>query len=159
MSGGEQSSKTASAGLSGWLADRFYEAGADDVVSLIGNQPIPTPEAAQWTALAVIVGLYTGLALYTPSGFGQIGVINLPGMGKSGNPVMGKDRVELAKKREKVLKQIQQVVLHKISTRSCEDQGLWQLPTFGFVAVASIKQCKDIMVLVRCMQYAVHCCC
>ena len=84
-------------------------------MSLIGNQPIPTPEAAQWTALAVIVGLYTGLALYTPSGFGQIGVINLPGMGKSGNPVMGKDRVELAKKREKVLKQIQQVMLHKLN--------------------------------------------
>lgn len=107
------------AGLAGWLTDRFYQAGADDVMTLIGNQPIPTSEAAQWTALAVIVGLYIGAALYTPKGHVRVVDARSP----KGNPVLGKDRVELAKKREQLMQRIQQVILQT----SCQEAALLQV--------------------------------
>lgn len=74
-------------------------------MTLVGNQPIPTSEAAQWTSLAVMVGLYTGAALYTPQG--RIRLIDARSRQKQ--PVMGKDRLELAKKKERIMKRIQQV--------------------------------------------------
>lgn len=101
-------------GLAGWLTDRFYQAGADDVMTLVGSQPIPTSEAAQWTALAVMVGLYTGAALYTPQG--RIRLIDARSRQKQ--PVMGKDRLELAKKKERIMKQIQQTVAQRQQAQS-----------------------------------------
>lgn len=50
-----------------WLRDRFYEAGADDIIGLpplLGGAALelPTPDAAKWAALAV--GASVGAAVY-----------------------------------------------------------------------------------------------
>lgn len=75
---------------------------------LLGDQPIPTSEAAQWTALAVIVGVYTGLALYTPERKGR-GQFGLPASLLS---IVKKDKqAEVGKDLEKVMKRMQQVIL------------------------------------------------
>lgn len=54
------------AGLAGWVTDRFYEAGMEDVMPFIGHQPLSTPEAGQWTAVAMLAGFAIGSSPHMP---------------------------------------------------------------------------------------------
>ena len=48
------------AGLSLWVADRLYEANAEEVISGIGDAGMPVSDAGKWTALAVLIGMNIG---------------------------------------------------------------------------------------------------
>ena len=113
-------------GLAGWLTDRFYEAGADDVMVLLGDQAIPTSEAAQWTALAVIVGVYTGLALNTPKQSAQFRLPSIPYPPSVKKGVKAKASKDI----EKVMKRMQQVILQK-SQHDCSSTLGMLLATCG----------------------------
>ncbi|KAL0040752.1 hypothetical protein WJX79_004303 [Trebouxia sp. C0005] len=51
-------------GLSGWVTDRLYEAGAEDTLSLAGDASMSIPETGKWTALAVLLGVQFGAAAW-----------------------------------------------------------------------------------------------
>jgi len=52
------------AGLSGWVTDRLYEAGAEDTLSLAGDASLSIPDTGKWTALAVLLGVQFGAAAW-----------------------------------------------------------------------------------------------
>lgn len=51
-------------GLSGWVTDRLYEAGAEDTLSLAGDASMAIPDTGKWTALAVLLGVQFGAAAW-----------------------------------------------------------------------------------------------
>ena len=68
--------------LGEWLCDRYYEAGADDVINLpawLHDGNVTTPEAAKWSAAVALVGIS---ALFAIRRVGLIGEGNL-GSGKT----------------------------------------------------------------------------
>lgn len=52
------------AGLSGWVTDRLYEAGAEDTLTLAGDASLSIPDTGKWTALAVLLGVQFGAAAW-----------------------------------------------------------------------------------------------
>ncbi len=53
---------TYAAGLSGWVTDRLYEAGAEDVMTGMADSSMSVGETGKWTALAVLLGIQLGAA-------------------------------------------------------------------------------------------------
>ena len=49
-------------GLSGWVIDRLYEAGGEDMLPDFVNASLTVPDVGKWTALALLVGFEVGKA-------------------------------------------------------------------------------------------------
>jgi len=74
------------AGLSGWVTDRLYEAGAEDTLSLAGDASLSIPDTGKWTALAVLLGVQFGAAAWgflSPPRITVQGIDNLSDKGSS----------------------------------------------------------------------------
>ena len=52
------------AGLSGWVTDRLYEAGAEDSLSVASEASMSVSDTGKWTALAVLLGIQFGAAAW-----------------------------------------------------------------------------------------------
>lgn len=97
------------AGLSGWVTDRLYEAGAEDSLSVAGDASMSVSDTGKWTALAVLLGIQFGAAAWgmlKPARVTIQGGENLSGNGKS--PA---DRKEQKQKMMGLLTNLTQVCL------------------------------------------------
>ena len=97
------------AGLSGWVTDRLYEAGAEDSLSVAGDASMSVSDTGKWTALAVLLGVQFGAAAWgmlKPARVTIQGGENLSGNGKT--PA---DRKEQKQKMMGLLTNLTQVCL------------------------------------------------
>jgi hypothetical protein len=86
------------AGLSGWVTDRLYEAGAEDTLSLAGDASMSIPDTGKWTALAVLLGVQFGAAAW---GFLSWPRITIQGVDNLSDKASSKDSPD--KKKQKIM--------------------------------------------------------
>lgn len=85
-------------GLSGWVTDRLYEAGAEDTLSLAGDAPMSIPDTGKWTAFAVLLGVQFGAAAW---GFLSPPRITIQGIDNLSDKASSKDSPD--KKKQKIM--------------------------------------------------------
>lgn len=83
-------------GLSGWVTDRLYEAGAEDSLSVAGDASMSVSDTGKWTALAVLLGVQFGAAAWGMLKPARVTIQG--GEGLSGNGKSPADRKEQKQK-------------------------------------------------------------
>ncbi|KAL0055785.1 hypothetical protein WJX82_004303 [Trebouxia sp. C0006] len=117
-------------GLSGWVTDRLYEAGAEDTLSLAGDASMSIPDTGKWTALAVLLGVQFGAAAWgflSPPRITVQGIDNLSDKGSSkDSPDEKKQKIMgvLAKMTKKLSKQRKAAIIVQTARDSLSTAAL-----------------------------------
>ena len=109
------------AGVAGWVTDRLFEAGGEELIADVWSPTLSVPEAGKWTALAVLLGYSLGSAVVI--GSWSKPEVRVKGMDKYFKPAadIPAKKAQEKKKAElmQMINQVQQVVLVNLCCLLC----------------------------------------